>query len=120
MESRQVHRLIGFIGFSGLFLASSLAHASDYQGVVQSVVQQGTTVFVSVGNGHYGTVNCGTGTVPIWLSIDTTAAGGSTYVALALSAKLTGNSVYVVGNSVCASNAPNANVSEAIAVLYMQ
>jgi hypothetical protein len=103
-----------------LFCGTNVAGASDYQGYVQNVVQDGTTVFVSIGNGHYGTVNCGSGTVPMWLYFDTTAAGGASYVAMILSAKMTGNQIYVKGNGVCFSgNTPNGNISEALSVTFL-
>lgn len=103
-----------------ILAATPTAHASTYEGYILNLVQIGTTVFVSIGNGWYGANNCGTGTAPMWVTIDTTAAGSASYVSLALSAKLTGNQVYVSGNNVCfVGNTPNGATSEALATLYL-
>jgi hypothetical protein len=56
----------------------------------------------------------------MWLYFDTTAAGGASYVAMILSAKMTGNQIYVKGNGVCFSgNTPNGNISEALSVTFL-
>lgn len=88
---------------------------------MQNVVQTGTTVFVSVGNGHYGSVNCGSETTPIRLCFDVTAAGGPSYEATLFSAKMAGIPIYVSDCGVFVSgNTPNRNISEALSVTYLQ
>lgn len=78
-----------------MLAATPAAHASTYEGYVLNLVQ-------------------------MWVTIDTTAAGSASYVSLALSAKLTGNQVYVSGNSMCfVGNTPNGGTSEAIGTLYL-
>ncbi len=113
-------RIEVLVGILLLAATINVASASTYEGYIQNIVQIGTTVFISIGGGFYGSVNCGTGTGGMWLYVDTTTAGGSTYVALALSSKLSGNEVYVSGNGVCFSgNTPNGGISEAMSVMYL-
>jgi len=104
----------------GLSFAAS-ANASDYQGYVTSLIQIGSRVFIYVGNGHFGTDNCGTGRTQLILYTDPTTAEGRSFVALATTAKVTNTEVYVAGDGVCyTGNTPNGATSEALNVVWLQ
>ena len=97
------------------------AFASDYQGYVQSVVQVGSAVFIYVGNGWFGTDQCGSGRSALILSADSSTTTGRTFISLALTAKTTGNQVYAGGTGACyGGNTPNGGTSEPAAVLWLQ
>ena len=105
----------------GLLSCGGRACASDYLGVVQSIVQIGYTAWIYVGGGHFGTHTCGSSQAELIVYLDPTTAQGQSYLSLAISAKLAGTQVYVAGNDVCyTNNTPNGSISEAITVFWQQ
>jgi hypothetical protein len=86
-------------------LAITLAHsAGNYQGTVTNVMPYKGSVYVLVANGGFDgaaqTSSCPFGTNMVY-SIDPNTPFGRTLVAVAISAKVTGRSVYAIGNGVC-------------------
>jgi hypothetical protein len=97
------------------------AEASSYLGYVTAVVQIGTVVFIYVGNGNWGTDNCGSGRTALILHADTSTSDGRSMIGLATTAKITGNQVYAAGNSDCwVGNTPNGGTSETANVMWLE
>lgn len=100
---------------------ASWAEASSYMGYVQSVAQINGRVFIFVGGGWFGADNCGSGRSNLIVYADTTTVEGRSFVALATASKLSGNQVYVAGNSDCyTGNTPNGGTSESVSVMWLQ
>jgi hypothetical protein len=119
---RRLGRALPIVCGIALMVFSS-AQASTYLGYVGVIDQErylgtGNFVYIQFTNGNYGTNSCNATT--FWVSIDTSTTNGQASLAMALSAKLTGNQMYVAGNAVCTAPGPNNGIAEVLTTLYME
>lgn len=119
LGSRRLAKLGCLIAIVGVATSAKVAAASTYQGYVGNVVQAlgSSGIYIQVTNGSFGTDSCNAST--FWVFISNTASTLPATLAMALEAKATGNAVYVAGNGVCTSGAPNSGVSEALLTFYL-
>jgi hypothetical protein len=82
---------------------SSSARASVYQGTVASVYPYQGMVYIVINNGAFGgaQTSCPVGVDGMVFVIDPTTAFGKVLMTTALSAKLTGKTVYATGDGNC-------------------
>jgi hypothetical protein len=116
-------RRAGLALFGAALIACMSAQASTYLGYVGVIDQErnlgtGNLVYIQITNGNYGTNSFNATT--FWISIDTSTTNGQASLAMALSAKLSGNQLYVAGNGVCTAPAPNNGIAEGLITLYME
>lgn len=117
--SRFITRLGGLLGIVALSVVAEITAASSYQGYVGNVVQEpgSAVVYIEITNGNWGGNSCGAST--FWVLVSSAASTAASTLALALEAKATGNSVYVAGDGVCSSGAPNGGISEGLSTFYL-
>ncbi len=89
-------------------MISSVVNASAYQGIISSIAPFNNKVYVVIDSGGWdGSVgSCQGNTVNAIFVIDPSTQFGRLLYATALSAKLTGRLVYVMGNGTCVGGAP--------------
>ena len=92
--------------------STAYANQGYYQGTVTSIEDVGGITTVQLANGS-GQLLCGTAVV-FWF--DPTTPYGQSMLALALTAKALGSTVYVQGNGTCSTAWPYNNTEQLVAV----